>query len=175
MSIQKKGSYLFKIQLTVFMINRRNLRESVLKAIYAYTLGTDDAAYVISTIIKPDVGDIAQDLQFAENLFLKTIRLSGEFDQLIVSKIKNWELSRIALVDKIILWMALCEFMHFDEIPTKVTINEAIEIAKKYSTAKSGKFVNGVLDAILDELRLQDKIKKTGLGLLESTIKKDSK
>jgi transcription antitermination protein NusB len=154
------------------MSNRRNLRESVLKAVYAYTLGSDDAAYVISTIIKPDAGDDPEDLKFAEDLFLKTIRLSGEFDQLITSRIKNWELSRIALVDKIILWMSICEFLHFEQIPTKVTINEAIEIAKEYSTAKSGKFVNGVLDAILDDLIEQDRIHKKGLGLLESTPKK---
>lgn len=154
------------------MTNRRNLRESVLKAIYAYTLGSDDAAYVIGTIIKPDAGDNPEDLKFAEDLFLKTIRLSGEFDSLITSRIKNWELSRIALVDKIILWMSICEFLHFEEIPTKVTINEAIEIAKEYSTAKSGKFVNGVLDAILDDLKADDRIQKTGMGLLDATPNK---
>lgn len=151
------------------MTNRRNLRESVLKAIYAYTLGSDDAAYVIGTIIKPVAGDNPDDLKFAEDLFLKTIRLSSEFDSLIISRIKNWELSRIALVDKIILWMSICEFLHFEEIPTKVTINEAIEIAKEYSTAKSGKFVNGVLDAILDDLKAEDRILKTGMGLLDAT------
>jgi N utilization substance protein B len=154
------------------MTNRRNLRESVLKAVYAFTLGSDDAAYVINTIIKPDAGDNPDDLKFAEDLFLKTTRLSGEFDHLITSRIKNWELSRIALIDKIILWMSICEFLHFEEIPTKVTINEAIEIAKEYSTAKSGKFVNGVLDAILDDLKAEDRIQKTGLGLLDSTPNK---
>lgn len=149
------------------MINRRNLREAVLQGLYAYELSDDDAAHIIGMQIRPEAGTDADDLKFAENLFLKTIRLSHDFDALITSKIQNWELSRIALVDKLILRMALCEFLYFEEVPTKVSINEAIEIAKKFSTAKSGRFVNGILDAILAELITDNKIKKTGRGLVD--------
>jgi N utilization substance protein B len=63
--------------------------------------------------------------------------------------------------------MALAELLYFEEIPTKVSINEAIEIAKEYSTRKSGSFVNGILDAALEQLKSEDKIKKTGRGLIE--------
>ena len=76
------------------------------------------------------------------------------------------------MIDLIVLRMALCEFLYFEEIPTKVTINEAIEIVKKYSTAKSGRFVNGILDASLLELIKQGKIKKTGRGLIDRSTKK---
>lgn len=170
-----KGSYLSCFAQIDIMINRRNLREAVLKALYAYELGTDEASYVINTIIKPDAGDDKSEIEFAENLFLKTIRLRNDFDALITSKIQNWELSRIALIDKLVLRMALCEFLHFEDIPTKVTINEAIELAKKYSTAKSGRFVNGVLDAILIVLVEEKKISKTGLGLVETSTKRTKK
>lgn len=156
------------------MITRRFSRESVLKALYAYSLGDDDAAYVIKTIIHPDLGENKEEFAFAENLFLKTNRLSNEFDKLIESKIQNWELSRIALIDKLILRMALCEFLYFDDIPTKVTINEAIEIGKKYSTSKSSKFINGVLDAILEVLKSENKINKSGLGLVDNKKSSDS-
>lgn len=172
--IDFKGSYLHGFPEFVYMTNRRNLREAVLKALYAYTLGTDDAAYVMKTLIHPETGSEAVDRKFAEDLFLKTIRLSNEFDGYITSKIQNWELSRIALIDKLVLWMAICELLHFEDVPTKVTINEAIEIAKKYSTAKSGRFVNGVLDAILEDLVREGKVNKTGLGLIETSQRKKS-
>ena len=68
--------------------------------------------------------------------------------------------------------MALCEFLHFEDIPTKVSINESIELVKKYSTAKSGRFVNGILDASLEELKGQERIKKTGRGLIDKSAHK---
>jgi N utilization substance protein B len=71
-----------------------------------------------------------------------------EFDGLIKKKLENWDLKRVAIIDKVILRMAIVEIVHFDDIPPEVSINEAIELAKKYSTAGSGKFINGLLDAI---------------------------
>lgn len=156
------------------MINRRNLREAVLRAVYAYLLSEDDAAYIIETQIKTEAME-KEDLKFAEKLFLTTIREGKNYDKYIDSRIKNWELSRIALIDKIILRMAICELLVFEDIPTKVTINEAIEIAKKYSTANSGRFVNGVLDGVLDDLRKEDLINKTGLGLVETQSRRKRK
>jgi N utilization substance protein B len=149
------------------MSNRRLLRESVLKAIYAHTQGGGDASHIIKTIISSDVGDDKEGLRFAENLFLKTIRCSEEFDSIISPNLKNWDINRIALVDRLVLHMAICEFLHFDDIPTKVTINEAIEIAKKYSTGNSGKFVNGLLDVIRDNLRDEKRLQKSGRGLVD--------
>jgi N utilization substance protein B len=75
-----------------------------------------------------------------------------QLDELIRSKVEKWEFSRIATIDKIVMRMATAELLYFPDIPPKVSINEAIEIAKKYSTDKSGKFVNGILDAIYNDI-----------------------
>ncbi len=80
--------------------------------------------------------------------------------ELIKPKLKNWDADRIAALDLIILQMGVCEFLYFETIPTKVTINEYIDLAKDYSTAQSGQFVNGLLDNIHKELTAEDKIQK---------------
>lgn len=79
---------------------------------------------------------------------------------LIEPKLNNWDKERVALIDMLLLRMGVCEFLYFPTIPTKVTINEYIDIAKQYSTPQSGQFVNGVLDNVLKELVKDDKIKK---------------
>jgi len=87
--------------------------------------------------------------------------------ELIKPKLKNWDADRIAALDLIILQMGVCEFLFFETIPTKVTINEYIDLAKRYSTPKSGDFVNGVLDNILKDLKKKNLIQKSGRGLIE--------
>ena len=87
--------------------------------------------------------------------------------ELIKPKLKNWDPDRIAALDMILLRMGICEFLYFETIPTKVTINEYIDLAKRYSTPKSGDFVNGVLDNILKDLKKKNLIQKSGRGLIE--------
>lgn len=154
------------------MINRRLVRETVLQSIYAHHQSGDTVQYITDTIIKENVGKEKEARRFAEKLFFRTLDNESEFNEIIESHIKNWDIQRLAMIDLIVLKMALCEFLYFEEIPTKVTINEAIEIVKKYSTAKSGKFVNGILDASLLELTKQGKINKTGRGLIERSTGK---
>ena len=154
------------------MINRRLVRETVLQSIYAHLQSQDTVQHVTDTIIKEAVGKEKEARRFAERLFFLTLEHGEELDEMISAHIKNWEIQRLAMIDRIVLKMALCEFLYFDEIPTKVTINEAIEIVKRYSTAKSGRFVNGILDASLEELQKEGKIKKTGRGLIESSAGK---
>ena len=91
--------------------------------------------------------------ELKQSLKKKAIEHKETLDGDVASVVENWEFERIALVDRLILRMALCELLHFDEIPPKVTINEAIDLAKKYSTDKSPAFVNGVLDAVLKKLQ----------------------
>ncbi len=154
------------------MINRRLVRETVLQSIYAHLQSGDTIQYITDTIIKENVGKEKEARRFAEKLFFRTLENESQFNEIIESHIQNWDIHRLAMIDLIVLKMALCEFMFFEEIPTKVTINEAIEIVKKYSTAKSGKFVNGILDASLLELSKQGKINKTGRGLIERSTGK---
>lgn len=107
-----------------------------------------------------------EDREFAIDLFRKTIMGSEKYDKIISDKALNWELDRIALMDVMLMKMALCEFMEFPSIPVKVTLNEYIDLAKMYSSPKSSIFINGMLDKIIADLKRNDLIHKTGRGLM---------
>ena len=98
--------------------------------------------------------------EFAKNLLATVLDKQSYTLELIKPKLKNWDADRIAALDLIILQMGVCEFLYFDTIPTKVTINEYIDLAKDYSTVQSGQFVNGLLDNIHKELMASNKIEK---------------
>ncbi len=106
------------------------------------------------------------DIDFTVDLFKKTVLHHTEFNDDIDKMTPNWDTDRIAEIDFILMKMALIEFVYFPSIPTRVTINEYIEIAKDYSTAKSSFFINGVLDKLLKDYTGSDRIKKIGRGLL---------
>ena len=109
-----------------------------------------------------------EDFKFLERLFLDVIEQNDFLEQAIQSKTMNWDVDRIALTDRVILKLALVEMMNSPSIPVKVTINEAIEISKMYSTPKSKQFVNGVLDVLSNELTSSGKIRKSGRGLIDN-------
>ena len=109
-----------------------------------------------------------EDKAFFEELFEITVKKDKEFDKLIAEKSKNWDIERMAIMDKIILKMAIGEMICFPSIPVKVTINEYIELSKNFSTPKSKKFVNGILDVLSEELVHQGIIKKSGRGLIDN-------
>ena len=92
---------------------------------------------------------------------------SDEYAAMIDEKARNWELERIALMDTILIKMALAELLEFPSIPVKVTLNEYIDISKYYSSAKSKVFINGILDKLIVDLKEKKMIKKTGRGLME--------
>ena len=98
--------------------------------------------------------------QFARTLLSTVLDKEEQTLELIKPKLKNWDADRIAALDLIILQMGVCEFLYFETIPTKVTINEYIDLAKDYSTIQSGQFVNGLLDNIHKELLAENKIDK---------------
>lgn len=104
--------------------------------------------------------------EFVVDLFRKTVSMNSENELLIDELTKNWELDRIAKMDIILLKMGITELQIFPEIPTKVTLNETIEISKYYSTPKSNTFINGILDKAIDRLKNDKKIVKIGRGLL---------
>ncbi|MCU0389007.1 MAG: transcription antitermination factor NusB [Chitinophagaceae bacterium] len=88
------------------------------------------------------------------------INRRGQLDELIKPKLKNWDPERLAQLDTILLEMGVCEFLYFETIPIKVTINEYIDLAKEYSTQQSGQFVNGILDNLRKELESNNQIHK---------------
>ncbi|MHB1178997.1 MAG: transcription antitermination factor NusB [Daejeonella sp.] len=108
-----------------------------------------------------------EDRPFLIDLFNRVVAFEREYQGLISQKTKNWEAERIAVMDTLLMRMAIVEFVHFSSIPIKVTMNEYIEIAKEFSTPKSNSFINGILDKILADLKANGKIRKIGRGLIE--------
>ncbi|MCF6350914.1 MAG: transcription antitermination factor NusB [Flavobacteriaceae bacterium] len=107
-----------------------------------------------------------EDRFFVKELFQKIVLNHTDYDTIIDEQTPNWEFDRIASIDLILIKMAITEFLKFPSIPTKVTINEYLELAKDYSSDKSSFFINGVLDKLLKKYKKEEKINKIGRGLL---------
>ncbi len=152
------------------IFKRRVVREKVLQILYASEMNKDSLGSLKDSMLF-EINE-KSDRDFANDLINRVIIHTDELDVIIKKRVANWEMNRIALIDKLLLRMGLCELFYFPDIPPKVSINESIEIAKIYSTAGSGKFINGILDAVLSELKNSGKLNKTGRGLLEETISK---
>jgi N utilization substance protein B len=105
---------------------------------------------------------------FFRDLYNLTLDNETEYETFIASQSKNWESDRVALLDMVLMKMALAEMIHFSSIPVKVTINEFIELAKEYSTPKSGTFLNGMLDSLSNRLIKEQVIRKSGRGLIDN-------
>ncbi|WP_246853768.1 transcription antitermination factor NusB [Rufibacter aurantiacus] len=108
------------------------------------------------------------DKAFFEDLYNETLKNDEKYEAMISESVQNWDVERVAQLDKIILKMALCEMHIFLSIPVKVTINEYIDISKVYSTPKSKQFINGVLDKLSQDLLSSGAIRKSGRGLLDN-------
>ncbi len=141
----------------------------------------DDVDFVVSMIIKTlkrfnELSDSTQSLMpmfkdqedkdFTKDLLRRAIINQDELRELIKEHSKNWDVDRIAFMDILIMQLAITEFLYFPSIPTKVTLNEYIELSKYYSTEKSRNFINGILDKTLKDLKKTDKINKAGRGLI---------
>lgn len=114
------------------------------------------------------------DREFGKTLLRKTIINHNQYRDLINQYTQNWEIDRIATLDVLIMEIAISELIEFPSIPIKVTLNEYIDIARFYSTPKSNEFVNGVLDKIVADLKKDNKIIKTGRGLLGDSVESES-
>jgi len=150
--------------------NRRILREKVLQVLYAYELNGEGLTNLTNGILS-DLTSIP-DIDFAKKLIDSVVANTKDLDAIIQEKVSNWEMDRIALIDRILLRIGISEIMNFPDIPPKVTINEVIEIAKDYSTSNSNKFINGILDAFLSDLKKSGKLNKTGRGLIDQSLTK---
>jgi N utilization substance protein B len=146
--------------------------------------GYDEIDFVLSMVLKsvksfsskstishpvlPLFRDEAEDKKFVKDLLSQVVKNDKANSKLISDKTKNWDVERIAMVDVLLMKMALTEFLHFKSVPVKVTLNEYIELSKWYSTPKSKVFVNGILDKIVLDLKESGELKKMGRGLLEN-------
>ncbi len=136
---------------------RRLARETALRAVYVLELqGCTTEEALRDSLVCP-----AAPPAYTVRLVSHVMRYREQLDDLIREKVEKWEFHRIATLDRLILRLALAELLYFPDIPPKVSINEAIEIAKKYSTLNSGKFVNGILDAVYNDAK-RGKIQRSG-------------
>ena len=135
---------------------RRAARQCVLEALFAYEFSKNDALSIVNQIInKHSQVKANQDfIQFLFECVLKNIKWS---EDIIKSHLENWEIDRVAQIDRILLKMGICEIHFIDDIPPKVTISEMVEISKIYSTDESPIFINGILDAVYKNYQKQIK------------------
>lgn len=128
---------------------------------------SDSADKPLPTLFKVTPDGLNEDRDFVRDLFRKTLLNLDEYETLILKYVQNWEIDRIAMLDNILMKMAVTEILNFPSVPVKVSLNEYIDIAKEYSTPQSSTFINGILDSIVRDLRDDKKIVKRGRGLLE--------
>tara|TARA_Y100001935_G_scaffold38112_2_gene30552 strand:- start:4027 stop:4464 length:438 start_codon:yes stop_codon:yes gene_type:complete len=132
---------------------KRKARIFALKMAYAYEMTNQDGSLVDGNInIDNSLNDQSEDIAIYSKKIVNTcVENIKDIDSLITSKSANWDINRIAFIDKIIIRLALTEMMYFDEVPPKVSIVEAVEISKEFSTKDSSSFINGILDSIYNE------------------------
>jgi transcription antitermination protein NusB len=161
---------ILKHEIPLGYLEQRDLywvdHSELIRSLAIKTLRSADNSHTFE--LAPLTKDWEEDRAFVEELCKIVVEESDKYDVYLDDQLKNWELERIAMVDLIILKTALAELIHFPGIPVKVTINEFIEIAKRYSTPKSGKFVNGVLDVLSVKLAQEGVIRKSGRGLIDN-------
>ncbi len=144
--------------------NKTAIKSMVLKSVKS----VDESPEGLEFQVSPLSFNWDDDKAFFERLFKLSIDNNDELEELVAGKSKNWDIHRLAMMDNIILKMAVCEMINFPSIPVKVTINEYIEISKRYSTPKSKQFVNGLLDSLANKLMDEGVIKKSGRGLIDN-------
>lgn len=144
-------------------LKRSQERENALKISFACEISGDKAQDQIGRLSD---SDLVESTEFVEQLVSLYEAHKDEIDNDIIRHLKNWDFSRLAIIDRIILRLAIIELLYLPDIPPEVSINEAIELAKKYSTDKSDKFINGLLDAVFRRLKEEKRISKSGRGLV---------
>jgi len=144
-------------------LKRSQERENALKISFACEISGDKAQDQIGRLSD---SDLVESTEFVEQLVSLYESHKDEIDNDIIRHLKNWDFSRLAIIDRIILRLAIIELLYLPDIPPEVSINEAIELAKKYSTDKSDKFINGLLDAVFRRLKKEKRISKSGRGLV---------
>jgi N utilization substance protein B len=137
------------------MGKRSKAREMVLQALYEAEFSDRAADEIVEAQIvrRLPSGETAA---HARELFVKTMEKRGDLDQIIRSVLDNWELDRVSVVDRNILRFALAEVLYFPEVPSRVILDEAIEVAHRYSSENAGRFVNGLLDKLIRDFRKDD-------------------
>ena len=146
------------------MTDRRKAREIALQALYAWKVSDNPIEEVIGDTIRSGTKKKVV-RSYAETLFRGVVAHEEEFNAAIAGRSKNWDLNRIAKIDSIIMHIALCEYLYSEDVPPKVAITEALEIAKRFSTERSSLFINGMLDALFREWHEEGKVTASAQSL----------
>lgn len=152
------------------LLPRRLARERVLQILYAHELSDRDLDELFFDLAQKELSENEAALEFAKELVREFTTHREEIDKQITERLSNWDFRRVALIDRLLIQIGLTELLFFPDIPPKATINELIEIAKDYSTAESGKFINGLLHGILAELKKNGELNKQGRGLIDRNL-----
>jgi len=171
-------------QVLVSIYTEEVFQEEILESIYeSINIHWSDDLYVVNNSLMKTMKSLGEkgklkleklykdekdDKAFMVDLFRKAILHNDQYQEAIQEKAKNWELDRIAIMDLMLMKLALTELVEFQSIPVKVTLNEYIELSKHFSTPKSKTFINGILDKLVADFSASGKIKKTGRGLLDA-------
>ena len=131
---------------------KRQARIITLQVIYAHELKGSDLVDTCEFMLDKENPPIMSIIKYGKQLSNLIFQHAVEVDEIIKNRSKNWDFDRITLIDKLILRMALVEMMYMDEVPLKVSIVEGVEIAKQFSTEDSSSFINGILDAVYNEM-----------------------
>lgn len=172
------------LEIILFFFRQLVFEDELLESYYEeLNIHWTDDLYVVNPAVEKFIKDLGagkkcklpklykdedEDVQFMKDLFRKSILHADEFRDMIREKAQNWEAERIAVMDMILMQMALTELVDFPAIPVKVTLNEYIEISKFFSTPKSNGFINGILDKLAVTLRAEGRIRKSGRGLIDN-------
>lgn len=162
---KKKEKQLMEYIFNQLLLPNQNFEEHITDQFNNWDDDAEMMQQLINNFLEKPTQDIttiisADKLKFAKNLLATMLDKKDYALELIKPKLKNWDSERIALLDMILMQLGICELLYFETIPTKVSINEYIDLAKAYSTPQSGQFVNGVLDSIHKELFESGKINK---------------
>jgi len=141
---------------TINLHPRRAARQCVLEALFSYQFSKNDTLQIIDQLISKNP-ELKSNNDFIQSLFESVLKNMKWTEDIIKSHLQNWEIDRVAQIDKILLKMGICEIYLIDDIPPKVTISEMVEIAKIYSTDESPVFINGILDAVFKNYLKENK------------------
>ena len=172
LELRSKNDYIEKFYLIILWmsdrlrkteIKREEERSLILQALYACEYNDDPWEILLDRISTTNEIFVTP---FVKQIVSWGIEHKDEINKEITLKLRNWEYQRVAVIDRIVLRMALVELLYCEDIPPEVTMNEAIELGKKYSTEQSSRFINGILDAVYKKLKQEGRISKSGRGLV---------
>ncbi len=162
----------FKKNTTDIMSSRRQARRLALQVFFANEFLHEDIQSVIERIsasLDQEVDD------FCRELLIRTTEHKSELEKLVLQNLRDWDIERVAVLDRSLILLALGELLFFEDIPVEVTINEAVEISKEFISNKSSRFINGILDTIYKQLQNENKLHKSLLARIPPKIKKTKK